>query len=69
MIGIFLTVAFLISGWLLYNRNIFVNYTLLVIFMALLVFFGCYEFNHINIKELEFFKPDAFTSKIFWQNR
>lgn len=59
MIGIFLTAAFIISGWLLYNRNIFINYSLLVIFMALLVFFGIYEFNHINVAELEFFKPDA----------
>ena len=59
MIGIFLTGAFIISGWLLYNRNIFVNYALLAIFMALLLVFGLYEFNHINIRELEFFNPDA----------
>ena len=59
MIGIFLTGAFVISGWLLLNRNIFINYTLLVIYMALLVVFGVFEFNHLNIKEFEFFRPDA----------
>lgn len=59
MIGIFITVAFSISGWLFFNRNRIVNYALLLIFMALLVSFGVYEFNHINIRELEFFNPDA----------
>ena len=59
MIGIFITVAFVISAWLLFNRNIFVNYALLLIFIASLVIFGAYEFSHINIKEFEFFKPDA----------
>ncbi len=59
MIGIFLTGAFVISGWLLLNRNIFINYTLLVIYMALLVVFGVFEFNHLNINEFEFLRPDA----------
>lgn len=59
MIGIFITGAFIISGWLFFNRNIVVNYALLVIFMAMLVAFGFFEYNHLNITELVFFKPDA----------
>jgi len=59
MIGIFLTGAFVISTWLFFNRNIFINYALLVLFMALLVVFGITEYNHLNISELGFFKPDA----------
>ena len=59
MIGIFLTGAFIISGWLFFNRNRFVNYALLVIFMALLVLFSAAEYNHLNMPELEFFNPDA----------
>ena len=59
MIGIFLTVAFIIGGCLFFNRNMLINYTLLVFFMALLVVFSIVEFNHLNIKELQFFKPDA----------
>lgn len=59
MIGIFLTGAFIISGWLFFNRNRLVNYALLVVFMALLVLFSATEYNHLNMTELEFFKPDA----------
>ena len=59
MIGIFLTGAFIISGLLIFNRNIFVNYALLVIFIAFFSVFGFFEFHHINVTELEFFKPDA----------
>jgi len=59
MIGIFLTGAFFISGWLFFNRNKFINYALLVIFSALLVVFSAVEYNQLNIVELEFFKPDA----------
>ena len=59
MIGIFLTGAFIISGWLYFNRNIFVNYALLLIFIGFLSVFVFFEYHHINIREMEFFKPDA----------
>ena len=59
MIGIFLTGALIISLGLFFNRNKLVNYALLVIFSVLLVAFSIYEYNHLNITELEFFKPDA----------
>ena len=59
MIGIFITGAFIISGWLFFNRNKFINYALLVIYIAMLVAFSFFEYNHINITELEFFTPDA----------
>jgi len=59
MIGIFITVAFIISGLLFLNRNIVVNYTLLVIYVAVLLAFSFFEYNHLNISELVFFKPDS----------
>ncbi|MCX6237069.1 MAG: proton-conducting transporter membrane subunit [Bacteroidia bacterium] len=59
MIGIFITVAFTISGCLFFNRNKLINYTLLVLFIALLIVFSYVEYNHLNIRELGFFKPDA----------
>jgi len=59
MIGIFLAGAFMISGWLFFNRNKFINYALLFIFMAMLVVFSVVEYNNLNIVELQFFKPDA----------
>jgi len=59
MIGIFLAGAFAISLGLFFNRNKLVNYALLSVFSALLVVFSIYEYNHINVIELEFFKPDA----------
>jgi len=59
MIGIFLAGAFAISLGLFFNRNKVVNYALLFVFSALLVVFSIYEYNHINVVELEFFKPDA----------
>ena len=59
MIGIFLAGAFAISLGLFFNRNKLVNYALLFVFSALLVVFSIYEYNHINVVELEFFKPDA----------
>src|SRR5665647_3277776 len=59
MIGIFLTGALIISGLLFFNRKRLINYTLLAIFIALHIVFTFYEYNHLNITELEFFKPDA----------
>jgi len=59
MIGIFLTGALIISGLLFFNRNRLINYTLLAIFIALHIVFTFYEYNHLNIQELVFFRPDA----------
>jgi len=59
MIGIFITSAFIISGCLFFNRNKFINYALLILFIALLVVFSFVEYNQLNIAELTFFKPDA----------
>ena len=59
MIGIFLSGALIISGWLVFNRNIVINYLLLAVYLILLVAFGAYEYNHLNVKELVFFNPDA----------
>ena len=59
MIGIFLTGALIISGLLFFNRHKMINYTLLAIFIALHIVFTLYEYNHLNIQELIFFRPDA----------
>ncbi len=59
MIGIFLTGALIISCWLFLNRNTFINYTLLGLFLILLISFGIYEYNHRDIIEMQFFCPDA----------
>ena len=59
MIGIFITGAFIISGGLFFNRNIFINYTLLLIFILFFSAFGFFEYHHINVTEMEFFRPDA----------
>jgi len=59
MIIIFLIATLIISGWLFINRSTFVNYFLLITYLALLWFFGIYEYKHLNITELEFFKPDS----------
>jgi len=59
MIGIFLTCAFVISGWLFFNRNKLINYALLFIFVTLLIVFSVFEYNNLNINELSFFRPDA----------
>lgn len=59
MTGIFLTGALVISVWLFFNRNTFVNYALLILYLALLWSFGVYEYQHLNITELEFFTPDS----------
>jgi hydrogenase-4 component F len=59
MIGIFLISAFIIGGSLFLNRNKLVNYTLLGVFLILLVTFGFYEYSNLNTTELGFFKPDS----------
>ncbi len=59
MIGYYLTGALIISLSLLFNRNKLVNNILITVFLVLQWAFTIYEYNHINIKELEYFKPDA----------
>lgn len=59
MIGIFLIGALAISGALFVNRNAAVNNALLIVYVSLLWVLGIYEYHHLNITELEFFKPDA----------
>lgn len=59
MIGIYLFIAFIISGVLFFNRNTILNNVLLIAFLALQIFFTVYEYQHLNIVELQYFKPDA----------
>ncbi|NWJ52126.1 MAG: hypothetical protein HXX14_14820 [Bacteroidetes bacterium] len=59
MIGIYLFIAFLISGTLFFNRNTILNNALLIAFLALQIVFTVYEYNHLNIIELQYFRPDA----------
>lgn len=59
MIGIYLIIAFIISGWLFFNRNTLINNLLLIAFVLLQVGFTVYECYHLNITELQFFRPDA----------
>jgi len=59
MASIFLIGVLVISLVLFFNRNTFVNYTLVVLYIALLWFFGIYEYRHLNITDLEFFTPDS----------
>jgi len=59
MAVIFLT-GTLLTGILLYfNKNTIVHYNLVAFYAIVLCIFGVYEFNHINIVESQFFKPDA----------
>ena len=59
MIGIFLIGALIIGGSLFLNRNKVINYSLLGLFLALLVTFCFYEYNNINVEQLGFFKSDS----------
>ena len=59
MIGIYLIIAFIISGLLFSNRNTKLNNILLVAFLVLQCFFTYYEYTHLSVIELQFFKPDA----------
>lgn len=59
MIGIFLTGALIIGGLLFLNRNTFVNYSLLIVYLVLLWLLGIYEYNHLNVSQYVFFKPDS----------
>jgi hydrogenase-4 component F len=59
IIAIFLITTFAISGWLFFNRNTFINYALLVIYLALLWFLGVSQYLRLDSMQLEFFKPDS----------
>ena len=59
MIGIYLIIAFIISGILFFNRNTKLNNVLLIAFLILQCVFTIYEYNHLNVFELQYFKPDA----------
>ncbi len=59
MIGIYLFIAFIISAVLFFNRNTIINNALLVAFTILQIAFTVYEYYHLNITELQYFKPDA----------
>jgi len=59
MIGFFLFGTLVISAALFFNRNKWVNYALIVFYIALLWYFGVYEFLHLNGSDLSFFKFDS----------
>jgi len=59
MIGIYLIIAFIISGVLFFNRSAKLNNILLIVFLLLQCVFTFYEYTHLNVFELQFFKPDA----------
>lgn len=59
MIGIYLIIAFTIGGVLFFNRNRVVNNLLVITFLLLQCGFNVYEYIHMNIPELFYFKPDA----------
>ena len=59
MIGIYLIIAFILSGLLFFNRNTIINNLLLIVFVILQIGFTAYECYHINVTELQFFRPDA----------
>lgn len=65
MIGIFLISALVIGSWLFFNRNTFVNYSLLVVYLALLWIFGINEYKRLDHIELGFFKPDSLSLLLF----
>lgn len=59
IIGIFLLGALLICAGLLMNRNRFVNYSLVAIYLGLLWYFCINECLLHNITQWQFFKPDS----------
>jgi len=56
---LFLIATLLICVSLYFNKNTFVHYSLVVLYAVGLIFFGVYEYYHINEIEFQFFKPDA----------
>ncbi|MGV8096156.1 MAG: proton-conducting transporter membrane subunit [Mangrovibacterium sp.] len=56
--GIFLIGTLIISSGLFFNRNTVVNYSFLIIYLALLWFFSVSQLGDNNSTQLEFFSPD-----------
>jgi len=59
MSGIFLAGTFIIALLLFFNKNTFLNYLLVSLYVFLLGGFIGYEYLHLNQTENVFFKPDA----------
>jgi len=59
MTGVFLISSLVIGSSLFFNRNKLINYSMLGIFLLLLVTFGLYEYFNLNTTELGFFKADS----------
>ncbi len=59
MTGIYLSVAFIISGLLFFNRDRVLNYLLVTCFLLLQIGFTVYECLHINRTELNYFTADS----------
>lgn len=59
MIVLFLIGAILICCGLFFNRNTFINYLLVSLYVILLWGFGIYECFHLNETEIGFFKVDS----------
>lgn len=59
MTAIFLLGTLLVTIGLVFNKNTFINYTLIVIYLTFLWVFGIYEYLHLNIIDLVYFKPDS----------
>jgi hydrogenase-4 component F len=58
MVVLFFIIAVLIGAGLYFNRNKFVNYSLVALFVVLLCSFGIVEYSKMNLVELGLFKPD-----------
>ncbi len=59
MIVIFLIATFIIGVTLYFNRNTFVNYLLVILYILALCGLGVFECFHLNTVQFEYFKPDA----------
>ncbi len=59
MLGIFLIGTLIISSLLFFNKNKWVNYSLVGLFVVILWIFGIYEYQHQNLTQFIFFKSDS----------
>ncbi len=59
MIGFFLIGTLLICTALFFNRNKAINYALVIVFIILLCTLTGYEYLHMNVQQLDFFRTDA----------
>ena len=65
MIVLFLIAVFLISTSLIFNKNKWVNYSLVGLFVVLLWILGIYETQHQNVTQFSFFKADSLGLLLF----